>query len=254
MPRVRRNRPAGPETDRQARPFRQQDFLRLLRVLLVSIHSLHISTLDSFTVGILRSFPMELGIPSAFQIMDNDSGEAKAAGRRVLGLIFDHRRVAGAAQQAFLDAFRQATFGQERRTWTEPGRLHHRLQRALLLHARRRHLGRTGHIWPGGSPWFEPQMIWPLPPPNSKPLCPRAGFTRYGAGQPHRIIDFCSGYGESSYWDALPEQDGVFQSLLDGLEDLERGQFTLSYSGRDYTSCLPVSAGCCSPCSGMSWA
>src|SRR5512136_2223993 len=40
----------------------QSEFLKILRELLESLHRLHIGTLDSFTVGIARAFPMELGI------------------------------------------------------------------------------------------------------------------------------------------------------------------------------------------------
>jgi ATP-dependent helicase/nuclease subunit A len=213
----------------------QRDFLRLLRVLLVSISSLHISTLDSFTVGILRSFPMELGIPSAFQIMDSDSGEAKTAGRRVLGRIFDHRRVAGAAQQAFLDAFRQATFGQETKN----------LDRSLddfITGFRERYClmpdagtwGEPDTIWPGGAPWFEPPDDLAAAAAELKASLPEGGFSNTVTDNLTGIIDFCSGYGESSYWDARLSKTALFQSLLDGLEDLERGQFTLCYSGRNY--------------------
>jgi len=215
--------------------FREQDFLRLLRSLLVSIHSLHISTLDSFTVGILRSFPMELGIPSAFQIMDNDSGEAKAASRKVLSLIFNHRRVAGAAQQAFLDAFRQATFGEETKN----------LEKSLdefIAGFRERYCfmpeaetwGEEGTVWPGGSPWFEPAGDLAAAAAELKASLPACGFTDKLSDNLTKIIDFCSGYGESSYLDDALVGKVVFQSLLAGLEDLERGQLTLSYSRRDY--------------------
>lgn len=215
--------------------FRQQDFLRLLRSLLVSIHSLHISTLDSFTVGILKSFPMELGIPPTFQIMDNDSGEAKAASRKVLGLIFNHRRVAGSAQQAFLDAFRQATFGQETKN----------LEKSLdeyITGYRERYCfmpeadtwGEERTVWPGGSPWFEPTDDLTTAATELKASLPASGFTDKLLDSLTRIIDFCSGYGESSYWDTALSNTAVFQSLLAGLEDLERGGLTLSYNKRDY--------------------
>ncbi len=215
--------------------FRQQDFLRLLRSLLVSIHSLHISTLDSFTVGILKSFPMELGIPSVFQIMDNDSGEAKAASRKVLGTIFNHRRVAEAAQQTFLDAFRQATFGQETKN----------LEKSLdefITGYRERYCfmpeadtwGEERTVWPGGSPWFEPTDDLTTAAAELKASLPASGFTDKLLDSLTRIIDFCSGYGESSYWDTALSNTAVFQSFLAGLEDLERGELILSYNKRDY--------------------
>ena len=46
------------------------DFLRLLRGLLVGLHRLHIGTLDSFTVGVVCAFPMELGLSVVPTLMD----------------------------------------------------------------------------------------------------------------------------------------------------------------------------------------
>ncbi|MEE9541770.1 MAG: UvrD-helicase domain-containing protein, partial [Candidatus Bipolaricaulota bacterium] len=69
----------------------QGDFLGLLRDLLDSSHRLHISTLDSFIVGIVSTFPMELGISSDFQVLDNDGAEAREAREEILRSIFDHR-------------------------------------------------------------------------------------------------------------------------------------------------------------------
>ena len=222
--------------------FGQQDFLELLRRLLLSINTLHISTLDSFTVSILKSFPMELGIPSAFQIMDSDSGEAKAAARRVLGLIFDHRRSAQAAQQAFLDAFRQATFGEETKN------LDRSLDGFITGFRERYHLmphadmwGREEAIWPGGSPWLEPADDLTAVAAELKRLLPAGGFTDKVLDNLTAIIDFCCDYGESSYWDSSLTGKSIFQSLMNGLEDLEAGKFTMSYGTREYT----LSAGQC---------
>ena len=215
--------------------FRQQNFLQLLRSLLVSIHSLHISTLDSFTVSILKSFPMELGIPSAFQIMDNDSAEAKAASRKVLGLIFNHRRVTDAAQQAFLDAFRQATFGQEQK----------RLEQSLdaFITGFKDHYcfmpeshtwGQENMIWPQGSPWFEPAGDLTNAAAELKASLVGSGFPDNLLNSLTSIIDFCSSYGESSRWDDALSKTVAFQSLLVNIQDLERGEMTLSYGKGDY--------------------
>ena len=216
--------------------FRQQDFLELLRRLLLSINTLHISTLDSFTVSILKSFPMELGIPSAFRIMDNDSGEARAAARQVLGLIFDHRRSAQAAQQAFLAAFRQATFGEETKN------LDKSLDGFITGFRERYHLmphadmwGREETIWPGGSPWLEPADDLTAVAAELKTLLPAGGFTDKVLDNLTAIVDFCCEYGESSYWDSSLTGRSVFRSLMNGLEDLEAGKFTMSYGRREYT-------------------
>jgi len=215
--------------------LQQQDFLRLLRNLLVSIHRLHISTLDSFTVSILKSFPMELGIPSAFQIMDNDSEEAKAAKQTVLGLIFNHRHVGGEAQQAFLGAFRQATFGQEQKG------LEQSLDNFITgfgdfyrLMPEPHTWGQDNTIWPQGSPWLETAGDAAQAASELKASLVGCGFPDGVLKILVSIADFCGSYGESSRWDEGLSGKSVFQSLAGSLQPLERGEMTLSYSKGQY--------------------
>ena len=133
----------------------QADFLGLLRDMLDSLHRLHIGTMDSFTVGIVRAFPMELGISGALQVMDSDGAQAETVRQEVLERIFNNRYVSHAAQREFLEAFKQATFGQE-----EKG-----LQRSLdTFIGQYRDFyhtlptfeawGQQSIIWPEGSPWL----------------------------------------------------------------------------------------------------
>ncbi|MCP4608046.1 MAG: UvrD-helicase domain-containing protein, partial [Planctomycetes bacterium] len=96
--------------------FSQGDFLHLLRALLDSLHRLHVGTLDSFTIGIIRAFPMELGISTGFQVMDSDGAQAKTARQEVLERIFNNRYVNRGSQREFLEAFKQATYGQEEKS------------------------------------------------------------------------------------------------------------------------------------------
>ena len=210
--------------------FQQQDFLRLLRNLLVSIHSLHISTLDSFTVSILKSFPMELGIPSAFEIMDNDSGEAKAASQTVLGLIFNHRYVSSEAQQAFLGAFRQATFGQEQKGIEQSlDGFITSFKDYYRLMPQPHTWGQESTIWPGGSPWLEPAGHAAEAAAELEASLLGCGFPDNLSKSLASIIDFCGSYGESSRWDEALSKTAVFQALATNLEDLQRGQMTISY-------------------------
>lgn len=216
--------------------FQQQDFLRLLRNLLVSIHSLHISTLDSFTVNILKSFPMELGIPSAFEIMDNDGGEAKAVSQTVLGLIFSHRHVSSEAQQAFLGAFRQATFGQEQKgleqsldSFISGFRDYYRLMPQPYT------WGQESTIWPHGSPWLEAAGDAAEAAAELEASLAGCEFPDGLLRSLANIVDFCGSYGESSRWDEALSKTVVFQALVANLEDLERGQMTISYGKGQYT-------------------
>ncbi|PIU56827.1 MAG: hypothetical protein COS88_02415, partial [Chloroflexi bacterium CG07_land_8_20_14_0_80_51_10] len=112
-------------------------------------------TLDSFTIGVLRTFPMELGIASDFQVMDNDSAAAKSARQEVLARIFDSHQADRAAQRDFLTAFKQATFGQEEKVLersldTFIGEYRNYYQLLPVPEA----WGLENMIWPGGSPWL----------------------------------------------------------------------------------------------------
>lgn len=222
--------------------LQQQDFLRLLRDLLSSIHSLHISTLDSFTVGILRSFPMELGIPAAFEIMDNNSAEARAAGRAVLDLIFNHRYVGSQAQQAFLEAFRQATFGQEQKGLEQSldafitgcGDLYRLMPGPHTW-------GQEETIWPRGSPWLEPAGDAAQAAAELRASLVGCGFSDGLRKNLDDIVDFCGSYGQSSRWDEGLCGKTVFQLLAADLQRLDGGEMTLSYYRKEYD----LSAGQC---------
>jgi ATP-dependent exoDNAse (exonuclease V) beta subunit len=131
-------------------------FLALLRTFLNSLARLHISTLDSFTVGVVRAFPMELGVGTEFDIMDNAGDAAQGARQEALSELFSPRHgVDRKAQAAFREAFKQATFGAEEKT----------LKRSLdtfldgyqtFYHALpdEEAWGHPATIWPAGSPWL----------------------------------------------------------------------------------------------------
>lgn len=135
--------------------FTTGEFLRLLRGVLADLNRLNIGTLDSFTVNIIRMFPMELGVSPDFLVMDNEGAGAEGARREVLSEIFSRRKVRKAAQRRFLEAFKNATFGQAEKA----------LQRSLdkftgVYHGyyqvlpERDRWGEEKVIWPGGSPWL----------------------------------------------------------------------------------------------------
>jgi ATP-dependent helicase/nuclease subunit A len=88
-------------------------FGALLRTFLNNLHRMHIGTLDSFMIGVARAFPTELGIPSEFQVMDSEGSQASDIRESILARIFDPRSANDKTQRLFLEAFKQATFGQE---------------------------------------------------------------------------------------------------------------------------------------------
>jgi len=96
--------------------FTQTEFGQLLRGFLDNLHRMHIGTLDSFMIGIAKTFPAELGIPPEFQVMDNAGAMAIEIRNTILAKIFDPRSSDTESRRQFIEAFRQATFGQEEKS------------------------------------------------------------------------------------------------------------------------------------------
>ncbi len=147
-----------------APPDRPEAYVALLRRLLDHGHRLRIGTLDSFILGVVRAFPLELGISPDTQPMDGDGGEAEALRRAILARIFDPaRRPAAPADEAnsFLDDFRLADFGQEGKS------LEHVLVRLIEAHyGFYRHHGHgrwrwgdAARIWPDGQRWWDEALL-----------------------------------------------------------------------------------------------
>ena len=215
--------------------FGQSDFLRLLRRLLVGLHSLRISTLDSFTIGILRAFPMELGISPGFQVMDSDGAAAKSARQEVLNAIFNHNFADDAAQQEFLDAFKQATYGQEEKslersldTFTGRYRQYYQLMPSRDI------WGQEDIIWPDGSPWLEPAGEAASAATELRGLAESSGFPQKLVDGLLEIIDFASNYSESAPWNDALSRTVVFKSLLTGWDELRHGEMVLRYGSGEY--------------------
>ena len=126
----------------------QRDFLAILRELMQSLQSLRISTIDSFTVGVAQAFPMELGIPPRFQLVE-DSGTASSAQQEVLARAFNRRQADPAARRQFLRAFKQATFGREEKGLAD------RFDRLIGDY--------HGHyqVLPEPAAWGDERTIWP---------------------------------------------------------------------------------------------
>ncbi|HNX35258.1 MAG TPA: UvrD-helicase domain-containing protein [Kiritimatiellia bacterium] len=95
-------------------PDQPDAYVCLLRKLLDHGHRLRIGTLDSFILGVVRAFPMELGIPPDTRPMDGEGGEALAARHAILARLFDPSyRTDTDGSRALLTELRQARFGLE---------------------------------------------------------------------------------------------------------------------------------------------
>ena len=135
-------------------------YLALLRKLLNQNHRLRVGTLDSFILGIARSFPLELGLPPDVQPMNNDGGEAQALRQALLTRLYDPQQrqrddTGDVTGKALLAAFRQATFGAESKGLVQ------KLEGAIASHYefyrqnREKAWGVANRIWPDARWWEE---------------------------------------------------------------------------------------------------
>ena len=100
-----------------------RDFLGHLRAMVDALHRLRLGTLDSFFAQVTQAFPLELGLAGDFEMIEGHAVERER--ERVLQQLFARSGSLGAAQEAFLESFKQATFG------TEDKRLADRMDRFL---------------------------------------------------------------------------------------------------------------------------
>ncbi|NKB23475.1 MAG: AAA family ATPase [Kiritimatiellae bacterium] len=213
----------------------QTNFLKILHRLLQHLHRIHISTLDRFIVGIVRTFPAELGLPMQLDIFDPENIVAKSIRQDILRTLFNHHDVDSNAQITFLHAFKQATFGQE-----EKG-----LERALdafvneYLDAYR--------ILPNGNLWGARKIIWPDEPVWVQPVKNIQEIAKelkrsFGESRFHKtllksltqIIDFSGQYSEEAVWDNRVGKSMVFQKLLAYIDEGERAEISISYAKKEY--------------------
>lgn len=119
-------------------------FRGLLRTLLRAMPRLMLTTLDGFFATVLRQFPMEFGLSGDFEMLDEHAVEVSR--QRLLGEVFTLENAT--AREAFIEAFEQATWGQEM------ARMYRTLdsflseQHALIQEA------------PQAVQWASPEQIW----------------------------------------------------------------------------------------------
>ncbi|MBM4444320.1 MAG: hypothetical protein FJ020_03315 [Chloroflexi bacterium] len=207
----------------------QSDFLAILRELMQSLQSLRISTIDSFTVGVAQAFPMELGIPPRFQLVE-DSGTASGAQQEVLARAFNRRQADPAVRRQFLRAFKQATFGREEKGLAD------RFDRLIG--------GYHGHyqVLPEPAAWGDERTIWP----EGSFWLKADGDVKSAAGElegllrgdglsdkmMHRWITFIEAardFGTGSAWKR--EMEYLFGRLAPLADALRRGDCTVKTDG-----------------------
>ncbi|MBN1855917.1 MAG: UvrD-helicase domain-containing protein [Dehalococcoidia bacterium] len=137
-------------------PVSPEAFVLLLKKLVKGLHRLRIGTLDSFTVGILRSFPFELGIPPGISLMESGGAEATLVQERVLASIYRAGCGTAARPDSLLEAFAQASFGRsEKKVEDNLSNLISGYHTFYRLLPSARSWGTESVIWPNGNAWLD---------------------------------------------------------------------------------------------------
>ncbi|MFZ4394752.1 MAG: UvrD-helicase domain-containing protein [Kiritimatiellia bacterium] len=194
-------------------PLQPSDFAATLRQLVTHIHRLHIGTIDSFIVGVVRAFPLELGIPPDFCLGDNNGPAGEELRRTLYGRLFDPASTSDAVRQAFLESFQLATFGQEQKL------LHQTLEAYITT------LAEIHRRIPAPAAWGEPTTIWGvglpwkrLTPPQRRDCAAQAaaGVTTWpaaAAAQFQGMVHFLCEYDDCREWSAKLQQTTLFARL-----------------------------------------
>lgn len=90
----------------------QEDFTKLLRLMVESLPRLQLNTFDSFFASLIRCFPMELGLPGAPEILPPE--EVLTTQRRILSNTLDQKTLADEDLQNLAQIIAEMTAGRER--------------------------------------------------------------------------------------------------------------------------------------------
>jgi ATP-dependent helicase/nuclease subunit A len=214
--------------------LRQTEYLRLLRNVLDQLSRLHVGTLDSFTIGVVSAFPMELGISADLQIMDNEGALAKAVRWEVLNRVLNPQNIRETAQQAFLEAFKQATFGREEKGL---GRnlddLLESYRNEYMSLPRHDAWGSESAIWPDGAEWRNYAGKTDLLAIRLKEQIEEKGWDTRFEQALLKFVEFAGSYDDFSAWPSTIE-NAVFQSLLNQEAELKQGSVKIVYYKKEY--------------------
>jgi len=209
-------------------------FVAALRSLMNSLPRLHIGTLDSFIVGVLRAFPTELGVPPDFQMLDEDSSDAMQMRERVLDRIFSPLSMDSTTQDQFFEAFKQATFGREEKDMER--NLHGFVQAYRAFYQvlpEAASWGDEGHIWPTGSPWLAPTCnVTAAAAALADKIRSRNWPAKFEEGL-LRIVEAAAAHTPASRWDNSLSRGTIMQRIMAHLDDLARGELAITYNRQE---------------------
>lgn len=90
----------------------QEDYVKLLRLMIDSLSRLQLNTFDSFFASLIRCFPMELGLPGAPEILPPE--EALTTQRRILANTLNQKALSDEDLQNLAQIIAEMTAGRER--------------------------------------------------------------------------------------------------------------------------------------------
>ena len=216
--------PAGcPSLPPTPQPPPPNPFLPLLRSLVTSLHRVRISTLDSFFSSVLTAFSFEFGLGGGFGVLD-DHAETIARKRTLRHVLhLSASRQSGTSD--FLDAFKQATFGQEVKSFSGQLDRFVRESHKLFLDAPDPDLwGNPGRIWSGSRPQ-------PLPEDQAVAIAARLLDVLRAQGLPdaqqERLADFLDKAGRFRPGQPLKPLGDIPGKLLGALDGLRAGDASI---------------------------
>lgn len=218
----------------------QQEFGKLLRLFLDNLHRMHIGTLDSFMIGIAKTFPAELGISPDFQVMDNGGAMALEIRNSILAQIFDPRSCDNESRSQFIKAFKQATFGQEEKS---PSRqLMQFIDKGLMRYQESPFSGLWGNLGAMGLDKYSWLALSIDPGKVSAELIVAVESSGFPAKPSKRFVTFAEDMKE--FRAGIPWAKGIeyfFPRLIEVLPDLEKGHAYIKIEGKE----LELSASVC---------
>ncbi len=206
----------------------------ILRRLFDSLHRLRVGTLDSFTAAILRCFPLELGIPPSFEMMDSEGAAATTVQQSILDKIFrlgtgsDNR-----TRRDFVSAFQQASLGRRNKQVEE--------NLAAFISRYQAHIralpdpGLWGHkeaIWPCGTPWMDGSTDVGQSATELRRALSELNLAEDAATRWDAFIAAAKNYGINSGW--THDIKYLFEKLCLCISDLREGSATVKLNRTKY--------------------
>lgn len=210
------------------------DYTAMLRRVTRRLHRLRLGTLDSFFAGLMRCFPLELGLPASARVMQED--ETRQALNEAVESLLDqlHAEPDHRLLHVLTESFKQATFGASEKTVDET--LRQWAADCVSLWDESLHTS-SSEI----RGWGEVGKIWSQPLPPLQPLAEAVDAVRQHFKPPH---DGGQKLLEETLDETLKTQPGMplpkrlkdlLQKLSDLWPELQKGRGELVWSRKTLT-------------------